>query len=94
MNYKIFLISRRGQGAGIRCQGSGVSPRLTYSAITDNPEGGQAVRVSIYEKDCSNEKYGLNLICSFVDCPRTPEGGQAGKVIVNQLKGYPKSFCV
>ena len=51
MNYKIFLISERGQGAGIRGQGSGVSPR-------------------------------------------SPEGGQAGKVIVNQLKGYPKSFCV
>ena len=44
MNYKIFLISRRGQGAGVS--------------------------------------------------PRSPEGGQFGKVIVNQLKGYPKSFCV
>ena len=49
----------RGQELGVRGQGSGVSPRLTYSAIADNPEGGQAVRV-----------------------------------IVNQLKGYPKSFCV
>jgi len=26
--------------------------------------------------------------------PRSPEGGQSGKVIVNQLEGYPKSFCV
>ena len=66
----------------------------SFTNLLITPEGGQAVRVSIYEKDCSNEKYGLNLICSFVDCPRTPEGGQAGKVIVNQLKGYPKSFCV
>ena len=37
----------------------GGNPRLTYSAIADNPEG-----------------------------------GQFGKVIVNQLEGYPKSFCV
>ena len=28
-----------------------------------SPEGGQSGKVSIYEKDCSNEKYGLNLIC-------------------------------
>ena len=26
--------------------------------------------------------------------PRSPEGRQSVKVIVNQLKGYPKSFCV
>lgn len=49
MNYKIFLISERGQGSGVRDQGLA-------------PEGGQAAKVSVYEKDCSNAKFLVNLI--------------------------------
>ena len=39
----------------------------TYPAVSTRwlSRRGTAARVSIYEKDCSNEKYGLNLICSF-----------------------------
>ena len=35
----------------------GVSPR--------SPEGGQSGKVSIYEKDCSNEKLELNSFANF-----------------------------
>ena len=71
MNYKIFLISRRSQELGVRYQGSGVSPRT--------PEGGQAAKVSIYEKNCSNENLKLNSFAHLSIASVPPKGDNSEK---------------
>ena len=59
--------------------GVGDSPRLTYSAIADNPEGGQAAKVSIYEKDCSNVNLKLNSFANLSITPVPPKGDNPEK---------------
>ena len=73
MNYKIFLISERGQGAGIRCQGSGIRGQGLA------PEGGQAAKVSIYEKGCSNENLKLISLANLSIAPVPPKGDNPEK---------------
>ena len=73
MNYKIFLISRRSQGAGIRCQGSGIRGQGLA------PEGGQAAKESIYEKNCSNANLKLNSFANLSIAPVPPKGDKPEK---------------